>query len=153
MPQYWLFKSEPDAFSVDDLAAEPRKTASWDGIRNYQVRNMIRDDMKKGDLAFFYHSSCKQPGVVGVMEIVKTAYPDHTAFDPESQYYDPKSDPDDPRWLMVDVKLKKKFKRLIPLAELKQQAKLKNMKLLARGNRLSIMPVTTKEWQYIMAME
>jgi predicted RNA-binding protein with PUA-like domain len=151
--QYWLFKSEPGEFSIDDLAREPRKTAGWDGIRNYQARNMIRDEMKKGDLVFFYHSSCKEPGITGVMEIVKTAYPDPTAMDPASKYYDPKSSAEDPRWFQVDVKLKRKFKRLISLTELRQQGKLKNMKLLARGNRLSILPVTAAQWQHIIKME
>ena len=104
----WLMKSEPEAFSSDDLAAQPRKTAHWDGIRNDQARNFMRDDMKKGDLAFFYHSNCDEPGIVGVMEVVSEAYPDHTAFDPGSKYFDPKSDPENPSWMMVDMRYRRK---------------------------------------------
>ena len=105
--KYWLMKSEPDVYSIDHLAGQEKKTDYWDGIRNYQARNFIRDDMSAGDLAFFYHSNCNEPGVVGIIEIVRSAYPDHTAFDPEEKYFDPKSDPDHPRWFMVDVRLKK----------------------------------------------
>ncbi|MEM7209081.1 MAG: EVE domain-containing protein [Pseudomonadota bacterium] len=150
---YWLMKSEPDVYGIDHLAAEPRKTDHWDGIRNYQVRNMFRDDFKKGDLAFFYHSSCPEPGVVGTMSIVREAYVDHTQFDPKEKYYDPKSNPDNPRWLMVDVKLKKKFKRVITLAELKSHKKLAEMRLVQKGNRLSVMPVTEKEWEFILSLQ
>lgn len=149
---YWLMKSEPDAFGIDDLAKRPRKIEPWDGIRNYQVRNMLRDDMQKGDEAFFYHSSCKEPGVVGIMRIVKEAYPDHTAFDPESKYYDPKSDPENPRWFMVDVQLIRKFKRVISLQELKSHSQLADMLILRRGNRLSITPVSKKHWNYILKL-
>lgn len=145
-------KSEPDAFSIDDLASRPRKTEPWDGIRNYQVRNMMRDEMQKGDEALFYHSSCKEPGVVGIMRIVKTAYPDHTAFNPESKYYDPKSDPENPRWVMVDVKLVRKFSRVISLQELKQHPQLAEMLILRRGNRLSITPVSKKHWDFILKL-
>ena len=102
--KYWLMKSEPDVFGIDHLKAMPKKTEHWDGVRNYQARNMMRDDMKKGDQVFFYHSNCDEPGIVGIMEVVKEGYPDHTAFDPEQKYYDPKSDPDKPRWYMVDIK-------------------------------------------------
>ena len=117
--KYWLMKSEPDAFGIDDLAKCPGKKDHWDGIRNYQVRNMMRDEMKKGDEALFYHSNCKEPGIVGIMKVVKEAYPDFTAFDPKSKYYDPKSDPANPRWLMVDVKLVRIFKRTVSLQEQK----------------------------------
>jgi len=146
---YWLFKSEPDAFSIDDLANMPGKKDHWDGIRNYQARNMMRDDMVKGDLGFFYHSSCAMPGIVGQITVVKESYPDHTAFDKKEKYYDPKSDPDNPRWLMVDVKLKRKFSDIITLEELKTRKPLEGMQLLRRGNRLSIMSVSKKEWDYI----
>lgn len=146
---YWLFKSEPDAFSIDDLAAMPGKKDHWDGIRNYQVRNMIRDDIKKGDLGFFYHSSCAIPGIVGQFSVTRESYPDHTAFDKKEKYFDAKSDPDNPRWLMVDVKFKKKFKEIISLEELKTKKPLQDMLLLKKGNRLSIMPITKKEWDYI----
>lgn len=150
--KYWLMKSEPDVFGIDDLAKRPRKTEPWDGIRNYQVRNMMRDDMKKGDLALFYHSNCKEPGIVGIMRIVKEAYPDQTAFDPESKYYDPKSDPENPRWLMVDVKFVEKFASCIGLQELKTFPILSEMQVLRRGNRLSVMPVSKKHWDYIIKL-
>jgi len=143
-------KSEPETFGIDDL--KKVKTEPWDGVRNYQARNMMRDDMKKGDMIFFYHSNCDEPGIVGTMKVVKEAYPDHTAFDPEAKYYDPKSKEDNPRWFMVDVKFVKKFKRTISLAELKQQKKLADMALVKKGNRLSIMPVNKKEWDTILEM-
>jgi len=149
---YWLFKSEPDAFGIDDLAAMPGKKDHWDGIRNYQARNMIRDDIKKGDLGFFYHSSCAVPGIVGLVTITRESYPDHTAFDPKEKYYDAKSDLDDPRWFMVDVKLKKKFDQIITLEELKKRKPLQDMQLLKRGNRLSILAIKKKEWDYIHKM-
>lgn len=147
---YWLFKSEPDAFSIDDLAAMKGKRDHWDGIRNYQARNIMRDQMKKGDLGFFYHSSCKVPGIVGTVEIVKEAYPDQTAFDKTEKYYDAKSNPDNPRWYMVDVKLKTKFKAIIPLTDLREVAALKDMTLVQKGSRLSVQPVTSKEWKAIL---
>ncbi|MEA5446566.1 EVE domain-containing protein [Gammaproteobacteria bacterium AB-CW1] len=150
--QYWLMKSEPDEFSIDDLAGSPKKTAHWDGCRNYQVRNMMRDQMKKGDLALFYHSNTKPPGIAGIMEIVREGYPDHTAFDPEDPHFDPKSDPDNPRWFMVDVRFVEKFPHYIPLAELKKQPQLADMRILQRGNRLSITPVSKKEWDRIVKM-
>lgn len=151
--KYWLMKSEPDAFGIDDLAKCPGKKDHWDGIRNYQVRNMMRDEMKKGDQALFYHSNCKEPGIVGIMKVVKEAYPDFTAFDPKSKYYDPKSDPANPRWLMVDVKLVRKFKRTVSLQELKNYKTLEDMLILRRGNRLSVTPVTKKQWDYILKLE
>ncbi len=146
-------KSEPSEFSIDDLKNKPDKTEPWDGVRNYQARNMMRDDMKKGDLVFFYHSNCDVPGIVGIMAIHKEGYPDPTAFDPNDKHYDPKSDPDNPRWIHVDVKYKRKLKRTVSLSELKEQKSLENMKLLQRGNRLSVMPVTKKEWDYILSLE
>jgi predicted RNA-binding protein with PUA-like domain len=150
---YWLMKSEPDAYSIEDLKQD--KVEHWDGVRNYQARNMMRDDMKKGDLAFFYHSNCKEPGIVGVMQVVREGYPDHTAFDPECKYHDPKSDPDNPRWFMVDVRYKRRLKRAITLQELKAYAEnqLDGFPLLRRGNRLSIMPVSEEQWEFILSLE
>jgi len=150
---YWLLKSEPNTFSIDDLKKLPRQTDHWDGIRNYQARNFIRDDMQLSDLALFYHSNCTQPGIVGNVQVVREAYPDFTAFDPHSPYFDPKSSADNPRWYMVDVKFKRKLGRKIPLKELKQHSELANMQLLKRGNRLSVMPVTAKEWRFILSLE
>ncbi len=150
---YWLMKSEPEVYSIDDLAKQPRKTDYWDGVRNYQARNMMRDQMKKGDRVFFYHSNCKQPGIVGIAEIVKEAYPDFTAFDPDEKYYDPKSDAANPRWYMVDLRYKRKLKRTITLQELKNHPQLHEMPLLRKGNRLSIMPVSKKQWDYILKLE
>lgn len=148
---YWLMKSEPSEFSIDDLKAEPAKTAHWDGVRNYQARNFMRQ-MQVGDLAFFYHSNTKPPGIAGVMQVVKKAYPDHTAFDAKDPHFDPKSDPDNPRWEMVDVKFKQKLSRLISLDELREKKSLQNMQLLRKGNRLSIMPVTTAQWNAVLGM-
>lgn len=151
--RYWLMKSEPDVFSIDDLGAAPQKTEHWDGVRNYQARNMMRDQMKKGDLIFFYHSSCKRPGIVGIAQVVREGYPDDTAFDPASRYYDPKSDPDNPRWYRVDVKFKRKLKRILSLEELKTMPELEGMSLLQKGSRLSIMPVTAEHWEAILDQE
>lgn len=148
---YWLMKSEPDAYSIDDL--ERDGVEPWDGIRNYQVRNMFRDDMKVGDKALFYHSSCKVPGVVGTMKIVSEAYPDPTQFDPESKYYDPKSDPENPRWLLVDVEFERKLERPIPLTEIKAQSGLDGFLLTKRGNRLSVFPVEKKHWDRVLGLE
>ncbi|ACV27881.1 EVE domain-containing protein [Kangiella koreensis] len=150
---YWLMKSEPDVFGIEHLKALPKKTDHWDGVRNYQARNMMRDEMKKGDKVFFYHSNCKPPAIVGIMEVVKEGYVDHTAFDPDQKYYDPKSNPDNPRWYMVDVKHVRDLKREIPLDELKQYTELADMKLVQKGNRLSIMPVTKEEWDFILSIE
>lgn len=150
---YWLMKTEPDAFSIDDLAARPRKTEHWDGVRNYQARNMMRDQMKKGDLIFFYHSNCKAPGIVGIVRVVKEGYPDFTAFETKHKYYDPKSDPAKPRWYMVDVQLVRRLKRNISLQELKNYQSLSDMPLLQRGNRLSVMPVSKKHWDFILKQE
>jgi predicted RNA-binding protein with PUA-like domain len=128
------------------------KREHWDGVRNYQARNFMRDEMKIGDQVFFYHSNCETPGIVGIAKVVKEGYPDHTAFDPDDKHYDPKSDPDNPRWMMVDVKFVKKFKNVLSLAELKQHRQLKDMRLLQKGNRLSVMPVGDKEWDYIVEL-
>ena len=150
---YWLFKSEPDVFGIDHLKAMPGQTEHWDGIRNYQARNMLRDDIKPGDQVFFYHSNCKEPAIVGIMEVTREGYPDHTAFDPEQHYYDPKSDPENPRWYMVDVKFVRDLKRPITLQELKQLPELEDMPLVRRGNRLSIMPVSKEHWKLILGLE
>ena len=148
---YWLMKSEPDVYGIDRMK-EDRRTC-WDGIRNYQARNFMRDEMKKGDLVLFYHSNAKPPGAVGVVEVCsKEAYPDHTQFDETDKHYDPKSDPDKPRWFMVDVKYRFKFKREVTLAEIREEKALADMRLIQRGNRLSITPVTEKEFRKICEM-
>ncbi len=149
--QYWLMKSEPEVYSIDDLKRDG--TEHWEGIRNYQVRNMIRDEIKKGDQAFFYHSNCKEPGIVGVMTVCRDAYPDFTAWDVSSRYFDPKSNSENPRWFMVDVQYKRKLKRVISLQELKQHPQLTEMQILRRGNRLSITPLTKKQWDIVLKME
>jgi predicted RNA-binding protein with PUA-like domain len=152
---YWLFKSEPETFSIDDLAAAPKQTSAWDGVRNFQARNMLRDSIKQGDEAFFYHSSCAVPGIAGIVSIVKEGYPDLTAFDPKHHHYDPDSKRDAPRWFMVDVKLKRKLARVITLEELRAHAgkRLSEFVLLRRGNRLSVMPVAKKDWDFILTLE
>jgi|SRR3984885_2163544 predicted RNA-binding protein with PUA-like domain len=152
---HWLLKSEPDSFSIDDLAARPKQTTAWDGVRNYQARNMLRESMKKGDTAFFYHSSCDVPGIAGIVRVSKEGYPDKTAFDPKDDHYDAQSDPSDPRWFVVDVKLVRKLKRLITLDELRRHAndELSEMRLLQRGNRLSVTPVSKAEWEFILTLE
>lgn len=147
--KYWLFKSEPGSYSIDDLEKEKNKTTFWDGVRNYQARNFIRDEMKAGDKVLFYHSNADPNAVVGECEIVKEAYPDFTAFDPDSKYYDPKSNKDDPAWMMVDIKFIKKFKRPVTLAEIKENEKLQNMRLVQRGNRLSVFPIDADEYKEI----
>ena len=150
--QYWLMKSEPDVFGIDDLKNSKDQETTWDGVRNYQARNFMRDDMKKGDLVLFYHSNAKPPGVAGVAVVSKESHPDHTAFDKKSKYFDPKSDPDNPRWMMVNVKFKKKFKNLVSLETLKEQSELKEMKLIQKGNRLSILPLTKDEFDFIQEL-
>ena len=146
--RYWLMKSEPESFSIDDLYKRPKRTEPWDGVRNYQVRNMMRDDMQPGDLAFFYHSSCPKPGIYGAMEIASLAYPDPTQFDPDNHHYDPKSKPEEPRWLLVDVKFRRKFKQPLLLETLRENAaKLSGLKILERGSRLSVVPVTPAHWK------
>lgn len=145
---YWLMKSEPDVFGIDDL--ERVGVEPWEGVRNYQARNMIRDEMAEGDLAFFYHSNTEVPGIVGVLRIHRAGYPDEAAFDPEHEYFDPKSDPDNPRWYRVDVAFEEKFAEVIPLSWLKEQPELSECPLVRRGNRLSVMPITDREWHFIM---
>ena len=152
MTKYWLFKSEEEVFSIDDLSKEPGKRTHWDGIRNYQARNFIRDDMKKGDKVIFYHSNSDPNAVVGVCEIVKEAYPDFTAFDKKSKYYDPKSKKDNPAWMMVDIKLVKMFGEPVTLQDIKANPKLSEMRLVQRGNRLSVFPVEKKEFNEILKM-
>ena len=149
--QYWLMKTEPGTYSIDDLAKEKNKTTCWDGVRNYQARNIMRDQMKKGDRVLVYHSNAKPPGVVGTAKIVKESYVDHTAFDKKDKHFDPKSNRESPRWFMVDIKLEKKFKRKIPLDELKGTKPLKDMVLL-NNSRLSVQPVTKKEFETILKM-
>ena len=151
--KYWLMKSEPTVFSVDSLAKAPKKTTAWDGVRNYQARNMMRDEMRVGDLAFFYHSSCEVPGIYGIVKVVRTGYPDPTQFDPEDHHYDPRSDPDNPRWYCVDVRLERKLKRAIPLDALRAHKALAKMQILQRGNRLSVTPVTPAEWASVLSLE
>lgn len=151
--KYWLMKSEPTTFGIDDLAKAPRRRSHWDGVRNYQVRNMLRDEMKKGDLAFFYHSSCEVPGIYGVARIVREGYPDPTAFDPRHAHFDPKSDPAAPTWYMVDVELVRRFATPVTLEKLKANARvLGDLLVLKRGNRLSIMPVTPAQWRKVLAL-
>ena len=146
--RYWLMKSEPDEFSIDDLARAGRKGAPWTGVRNYQARNFMRDEMRVGDGVLFYHSSCPEPGVAGIAEVSRPAYPDATQFDPKSEYYDAKATRDAPRWLHVEVRIVAKT-RLVPLAELREHRELAGMRILQRGNRLSITPVTAAEWKFI----
>src|SRR5688572_25374429 len=142
-------KSEPDEFSIDDLARSPRKTAPWTGVRNYQARNFMRESMKVGDGVLFYHSSCEVPGIAGIAEVASAPYPDPTQFDPKSPYHDPKSKREAPRWWLVDVKLVQKT-RLMPLDEMRAQSQLADMVTLRRGNRLSVTPVTAREWKYVL---
>jgi predicted RNA-binding protein with PUA-like domain len=148
---YWLFKAEPHIYGIDHLAAAPNKTGRWDGIRNYQARNFLRDQVALNDEVFIYHSSCKNVGIVGTAKVVKTAYPDPTQFNPESDYYDPKSTPENPRWVSVDIQLTKTFPRLISLAEIKAQPQLENM-VLVKQSRLSTQPVTGEEWKLIHSL-
>ena len=150
---HWLMKSEPDTFGIDHFAKKPKQTAGWDGVRNFQARNFLRE-MRAGDLAFFYHSSCDVVGIAGIVRVVREAYPDRTAFDPKNDHYDADSKPDQPRWYQVDVQLVKKFDHVIALDELRKHAsgKLKDMVVLKRGNRLSITPVTKSEWQFIESL-
>ena len=152
---HWLLKSEPDSFSIDALSNAPKQTTAWDGVRNYQARNMLRDSMKKGDLVFFYYSSCAVPGIAGIASIAREGYPDVTAFDPKHHHYDPDSRLDAPSWFAVDVKLVSKFDRTLTLDELRQHAAkaLKDFVLLRRGNRLSVMPVSQMDWEFILALE
>ena len=149
MPNYWLMKSEPDEFSFEDLMKAPKKSTPWFGVRNYQARNFMRDGMKVGDGVLFYHSSCPVPGIYGLATVSSKAYPDETQFDPGDKYYDPKSTRENPRWLLVDVKFAKKT-RAMPLDEMRTYRELADMRVLQRGNRLSITPVTPDEWRFIV---
>jgi predicted RNA-binding protein with PUA-like domain len=152
--KYWLLKSEPDTYSIDDLARAKNQTTAWEGVRNYQARNLLRDDVREGDLGFFYHSSCEVPGIVGVVKIVRAGYADRSANDPKSAYFDPKADPSLPRWFCVDVRLERTLAPIIALDELRSHAtrELQNMLVLKRGNRLSVTPVTRDEWTFILAL-
>lgn len=148
---YWLFKTEPDTFSIDTLRTQ--KVSCWEGVRNYQARNMLRDAIKVGDEVLIYHSSCNQVGVAGIARVVREAYPDHFAFDLSSDCFDPKSSPDNPRWVMVDIEFVRKTQRVIPLSVLKAMPELSELALVKRGNRLSVMPVSEAEWQAILSKE
>jgi predicted RNA-binding protein with PUA-like domain len=152
---YWLMKTEPGSFSVDDLAAAPRRTTAWDGVRNYQARNMLRDQMKRGDQAFLYYSSTEVPGIVAILQVTRQGYPDVTAFDRKDHHYDPDSDRQKPRWYVVDVQLKRRLARIITLDELRAHAskELKGMVLLRPGNRLSVTPVEAAQWKFILSLE
>jgi predicted RNA-binding protein with PUA-like domain len=151
MPNYWLFKSEPSSFSLEDLKHRPGATEHWDGVRNYQARNFLRDEVQVGDLVLFYHSNIAEPAVVGIAEVVRVGYPDFTAFDPESNYFDPKSNPEKPSWYMVDVKFVRELPRPVTLSELKTVPELSGMALLNRS-RLSIQPVRKEEWDLILKL-
>ena len=148
--RYWLMKTEPDVFSIDDLKSQ--KTTPWEGVRNYQARNFMRDEMKKGDLILIYHSNAKPPGVAGIGVVSKEAFPDHFAWDKKSKYYDPKSTKENPRWMMVEVKFKKKFKEILSLSEIKETKGLEEMLILRKGNRLSITPVEKMHYEQIVGM-
>ena len=151
---YWLFKSEPSTFGVDDLARAKNATTAWDGVRNYQVRNMLRDGMRVGDQGFFYHSSCAEPGIVGIVRVVRAGYPEAAALDPKHRYFDPQSDPSNPRWYSVDVRLERRIDPPISLETLRKHARgaLAEMLILRRGNRLSVTPVTRDEWRFILSL-
>jgi len=146
---HWLLKSEPDVFGFADLLKAPKRTTCWDGVRNYQARNTLRDQMKRGDLAFYYHSNAEPSGIAGICEVVREGYPDHTAFDPRDPHHDPKSRPEAPTWYMVDVRAVRAFPRLVTLGELKGVKGLETMALLQKGSRLSVQPVTAKEWAIV----
>lgn len=152
--KYWLFKSEPDAFSIQDLAEAEERTTSWDGVRNYQARNILRDEIRVGDGVLYYHSNAKPPGVVGTARVVKAGYPDHTAWTtPKGRKgHDPKSGPDDPRWYMVDIRLESVFPRTVGLPELKENPRLADMMVVQKGSRLSVQPVTAAEWKEVLRM-
>ena len=150
--QYWLMKSEPDVFSFDDLLKAPKKTTLWDGVRNYQARNLMRDEMKKGDGVLFYHSNAKPMGVAGIARVVRESYPDPTQFDPAHKYHDPKADPDDPTWYLVDIQAVKALEEFVPLSSLKENPKLEQMMVCQRGARLSVQPVRAPEWREVLRM-
>lgn len=149
--RYWLMKSEPSDVSIDDLASMPDQTVAWYGVRNYQARNFMRDQMRVGDGVFFYHSTCEEPGIAGIAEVSKLAYPDATQFDRENKYFDPKATPENPRWFNVDVRLVRKT-RLVGIKELRSYSELGNMRILQKGNRLSITPIDPAEWDFIMGI-
>ncbi|TWU22174.1 EVE domain protein [Novipirellula galeiformis] len=149
---YWLMKSEPTTFSIDDLANQPDQTTCWEGVRNYQARNLLRDEIQVGDRVLFYHSACKVPAVMGTAVVSRSGYADHFQFDPKSNYYDAKSDPENPRWYMVDITLESEFERPVTLAELRERAGLKGMVLLQKGSRLSVQPVKKKEFDTIVKL-
>jgi predicted RNA-binding protein with PUA-like domain len=150
--RYWLMKTEPGTFSFDDLWNSPKRTTSWDGVRNYTARNMMRDLMKPGDLVFIYHSSADPTGIAGIAEVVRGGYPDETAFDPDDSHYDPKSKRDNPSWFLVDVKAVKRFREIVTLESLRKMKGLEKMTLLQKGSRLSVQPVTAAEWEIINAV-
>ena len=150
--KYWLFKSEPDEFSWGDLKKSKNNTTFWDGVRNYQARNFLRDKIKNGDGVLFYHSNADPLAVIGYCEVVKEGYPDHTQFNPDDKHFDPKADAENPTWFMVDIKLKKEFKKPVTLKDIKSNSRLKNVKLIQKGNRLSVMPISKKEWTEILKM-
>jgi predicted RNA-binding protein with PUA-like domain len=152
--RYWLLKSEPSTYGIDALAAAPKRTTSWQGVRNYQARNMLRDEIKRGDQAFFYHSSCPEPGIAGVVEVVRAGYPDASAWDPSAPAFDAKSPENKPIWYTIDVRLKQRWPAVLPLATLREHADgaLRDMVLLQRGSRLSVTPVTAAQWKFILAM-
>ena len=149
---YWLIKSDPETLSFDEVKARPNSTVDWNGVRNYQARNFMRDELKKGDQVLFYHSQCKDTGVVGLAEVVRESYPDHTAWDKKHRYYDPKTDKKNPTWYMVDLKWKKVFKQTVTLAEMKATPALKEMRVVQRGQRLSVQPVTKKDFDRVCKM-
>ena len=148
--QYWLFKTEPSAFGIEDLKSRPNQTEPWDGVRNYQARNFLRDQIRSGDQVFIYHSSCKDVGIVGLAEVVKEGYVDHTQFDPEAKYYDPKASPEKPRWYMVDIQFKVQYSTLLPLAKIKQMPAITELGLVKKGARLSVMPVIEEEAKQLL---
>ena len=152
---HWLLKTEPETFGIDLLASLPKQRSTWDGVRNYQARNFLRDGVRRGDLAFMYHSSCAIPGIVGILRVVRAAYPDVTAFDRHHAHYDPDSDPAAPRWYTIDVQLRRRMRRVITLDELRAHTngKLRGMSLLQRGSRLSVMPVSDAHWRFILSLE
>ena len=149
MPSYWLFKSEPESFSIADLARQPAQTTCWDGVRNYQARNFLRDTIQRGDRVLFYHSNADPMSIVGTAEVVRTGYPDHTAFDPQSNHFDPKSNQDVPTWFMVDIRLLQVFPKPVTRDELKACADLREMMVIRQGARLSIQPVSVAEWHAV----
>ena len=152
MARFWLLKSEPDCFSIDDLAAAPKKTTCWSGVRNYQARNFMRDDMRTGDGVLFYHSSADPPAIVGTAKIVRESYADHTAWDPQDDHYDPKASADNPIWQMVDIRFESKFPRPLPISELRAVPALAKMELLRKGSRLSVQPVTKAEFDAVLKL-